>query len=196
MLHLFVAWFWCQLFKSFFFLDLQKCTMPIKIIGKSLVRKKHIKLLMMEMTWFYPNTGNVIKLILKEMNWQISYKLISFVVNLWNCSVSHKAKTFLLNQNMTCASHGVYVAIYLICREQHFGQNTNKIFVRCSLHHVFPHLFNAPIWPWPTDVVVDVLYQCTRPISSVFAWHENLPCLALKYRKFIGCLNLGKSCGC
>ena len=34
---------------------------------------------------------------------------------------------------------------------------------------IFSQLFNAPIWQWSTDIVVDVLYQCMHLISAVFA---------------------------
>ena len=34
---------------------------------------------------------------------------------------------------------------------------------------IFPQLLNAPVWRWPTDIVVDALYQCTRFINIVFA---------------------------
>ena len=45
-----------------------------------------------------------------------------------------KNKTFPLNQNLTSASYGIYVATCVICHEQYVGQNTNKISTRWSSH--------------------------------------------------------------
>ena len=45
-----------------------------------------------------------------------------------------KNKTFPLNQKLTCANHGIYVATCAICNEQHVGQTKNKFYTRWSSH--------------------------------------------------------------
>ena len=40
----------------------------------------------------------------------------------------------------------------------------------------FPPFFNSPVWRWPTEIVVCVLFRCTRLISIAFASNRNLPC--------------------
>jgi len=37
-----------------------------------------------------------------------------------------KNKTFPLNQKLTCANHGIYVATCVICHNQYVGQTKNK----------------------------------------------------------------------
>ena len=45
-----------------------------------------------------------------------------------------KNETFLLNQKLTCANHGIYVATCVICHEQYVGQTKNKFSMRWSSH--------------------------------------------------------------
>ena len=45
-----------------------------------------------------------------------------------------KTKTFKLNQSLTCADFGIYVATCVICREQYVGQTSNKFSKRWSAH--------------------------------------------------------------
>ena len=45
-----------------------------------------------------------------------------------------KTKTFKLNQSLTCADFGIYVATCVICHEQHIGQTSNKFSKRWSAH--------------------------------------------------------------
>jgi len=45
-----------------------------------------------------------------------------------------KIKTFPLNQKLTCANHGIYVATCVICHEQYVGQTNNKFSMRWSSH--------------------------------------------------------------
>ena len=45
-----------------------------------------------------------------------------------------KTKTFKLNQSLTCADFGIYVATCLICHEQYVGQTSNKFSKRWSAH--------------------------------------------------------------
>ena len=45
-----------------------------------------------------------------------------------------KTKTFKLNQSLTCADFGIYVATCVICHEQYVGQTSNKISKRWSAH--------------------------------------------------------------
>jgi len=45
-----------------------------------------------------------------------------------------KTKTFKLNQSLTCADFGIYVATSVICHEQYVGQTSNKFFKRWSAH--------------------------------------------------------------
>jgi len=45
-----------------------------------------------------------------------------------------KNKTFPLNQELTCANHGIYVATCVICQEQYVGQTKNKFSTRRSSH--------------------------------------------------------------
>jgi len=46
-----------------------------------------------------------------------------------------KTKTFELNQSLTCADFGIYVATCVICHEQYVGQPSNKFSKRWSAHH-------------------------------------------------------------
>ena len=43
-------------------------------------------------------------------------------------------KTFKLNQTLTCADFGIYVATCVICHEQYVGQTSNKFSKRWSAH--------------------------------------------------------------
>ena len=45
-----------------------------------------------------------------------------------------KIKTFKLNQSLTCADFGIYVATCVICHEQYVGQTSNKFSKRWSAH--------------------------------------------------------------
>jgi len=45
-----------------------------------------------------------------------------------------KNKTFPLNQKLTCANYGIYVAACAICHEQYVGQTANKFSTRWSAH--------------------------------------------------------------
>ena len=45
-----------------------------------------------------------------------------------------KTKTFKLNQSLTCADFGMYVAACVICHEQYVGQTSNKFSKRWSAH--------------------------------------------------------------
>jgi len=45
-----------------------------------------------------------------------------------------KNKIFLLNQKLTCAKYGIYVATCVICHEQYVGQTKNKFSTRWWLH--------------------------------------------------------------
>ena len=45
-----------------------------------------------------------------------------------------KTKTFKLNQSLTCADFGIYVATCVICHEQYVGQTSNKFSKRWSTH--------------------------------------------------------------
>ena len=45
-----------------------------------------------------------------------------------------KTKTFQLNQSLTCADFGIYVATCVICHEQYVGQTSNKFSKRWSAH--------------------------------------------------------------
>ena len=45
-----------------------------------------------------------------------------------------ETKTFKLNQSLTCADFGIYVATCVICHEQCVGQTNNKFSKRCSAH--------------------------------------------------------------
>ena len=45
-----------------------------------------------------------------------------------------KTKTFKLNQSLTCADFGIYVATCVICREQNVGQTSNKFSKRWSAY--------------------------------------------------------------
>ena len=42
--------------------------------------------------------------------------------------------------------------------------------------------FLAPVWRWPTAVVVGALFRCTRLISITFAQQRNLPCASWRLR--------------
>ena len=44
------------------------------------------------------------------------------------------ARTFKLNQSLTCADFGIYVATCVICHEQHAGQTSKKFSKRWSAH--------------------------------------------------------------
>jgi len=57
-----------------------------------------------------------------------------------------KIKTFPLNQNFICADFGIYVAICVICLEQHVGQTSNKFSTRWSAHRS-----SWNIKDWKTD---------------------------------------------
>ena len=48
--------------------------------------------------------------------------------------IMSKTKTFPLNQNLTCANYGFYVATCVLCDEQYVGQTKNKFFKRWSAH--------------------------------------------------------------
>jgi len=43
-----------------------------------------------------------------------------------------KNKTLPLNQTLTCANHGIYVATCVICHKQYVGQTKNKFYTRGS----------------------------------------------------------------
>ena len=43
-------------------------------------------------------------------------------------------KTFKLNQSLTCADFGIYVATCVMCHEQYVVQTSNKISKRWSAH--------------------------------------------------------------
>ena len=45
-----------------------------------------------------------------------------------------KTKTFKLNQSLTCADFGIYVAICMMCHEQYVDQICNKFSKRWSAH--------------------------------------------------------------
>ena len=45
-----------------------------------------------------------------------------------------KTKTFGLNQSLTCADFGIYVATCVTCQEQYVGQTSNKFSKRWSAH--------------------------------------------------------------
>jgi len=45
-----------------------------------------------------------------------------------------KTKTFKLNQTLTCADFGIYVATCMICHEQYVGQTSNKFSKGWSAH--------------------------------------------------------------
>ena len=45
-----------------------------------------------------------------------------------------KTKTFKLNQSLTSADFGIYVATCVICHEQYVGQTSNKFSKRLSAH--------------------------------------------------------------
>ena len=45
-----------------------------------------------------------------------------------------KTKTFKLNQSLTCADFGIFVATFVICHEQYVGQTSNKFSKRWSAH--------------------------------------------------------------
>ena len=45
-----------------------------------------------------------------------------------------KTKTFKLNQSLTCADFGIYVATCVICHEQYVDQTSNKFSKRWSAH--------------------------------------------------------------
>jgi len=45
-----------------------------------------------------------------------------------------KTETFKLNQSLTCADFGIYVATCVICHEQYVGQTSNKFSKRWSAH--------------------------------------------------------------
>jgi len=45
-----------------------------------------------------------------------------------------KTKTFKLNQSLTCADFGIYVATCVICHEQYVGQTSNKFSKRWTAH--------------------------------------------------------------
>ena len=45
-----------------------------------------------------------------------------------------KTKTFNLNQSLTCAGFGIFVATCVICHEQYAGQTSNKFSKRWSAH--------------------------------------------------------------
>jgi len=45
-----------------------------------------------------------------------------------------KTKTLKLNQSLTCADIGIYVATCVICHEQYVGQTSNKFYKRWSAH--------------------------------------------------------------
>ena len=45
-----------------------------------------------------------------------------------------KTKTSKLNQSLTCADFGIYVATCVICHEQYVGQTSNKFSERWSAH--------------------------------------------------------------
>ena len=45
-----------------------------------------------------------------------------------------KTKTFKLNQSLTCADFGIYVATCVICHEQYVGQTSNKFSKRLLAH--------------------------------------------------------------
>ena len=45
-----------------------------------------------------------------------------------------KTKTFKLNQSLTRADFGIYVATCVICHEQYVGQTSKKFSKRCSAH--------------------------------------------------------------
>jgi len=48
--------------------------------------------------------------------------------------IMSKTKTFLLNQNLTCANYGIHVATSVLCHEQYVGQTKNKFSMRWSAH--------------------------------------------------------------
>ena len=45
-----------------------------------------------------------------------------------------KPKTLKLNQSLTCADFGIYVATCVMCHEQYVGQTSNKFSKRWSAH--------------------------------------------------------------
>ena len=45
-----------------------------------------------------------------------------------------KTKTFKLNQSLTCADFGIYVATCVICHEQYVGQTSSKVSKRWSAY--------------------------------------------------------------
>ena len=49
--------------------------------------------------------------------------------------IMSKTKTFPLNQNLTCANYGIYVATCVLCHEQYVGQTKNKFSKSWSAHH-------------------------------------------------------------
>jgi len=48
--------------------------------------------------------------------------------------IMSKAKTFPLNQNLTCTNYGIDVATCVICNKKYVGQTTNKFSKRWSSH--------------------------------------------------------------
>jgi len=57
--------------------------------------------------------------------------------------IMSKNKTFPLNQKLTCANHGIYVATCVMCHEQYVGQTKNKFSTRWSSHR---SNWNRPNW--------------------------------------------------
>ena len=74
----------------------------------------------------------------KSVLWCATYSFVLYLFFLLRESVSQimgKNKTFPLNQKLTCANHGIYVATCAICHEQYVGQTKNKFSMRWSSHH-------------------------------------------------------------
>ena len=51
-----------------------------------------------------------------------------------NFYAKQQTKTFKLNQSLTCADFGIYVATCVICHEQYVGHTSNKFSKRWSAH--------------------------------------------------------------
>jgi len=70
-------------------------------------------------------------------------------------------KSFPLNQNLTRANYGVYMATCVTCNEQYVGQTTNKVSTRWSSHR--------SNWSKPGDNEQMVLWRHHSTISIGFA---------------------------
>jgi len=73
-------------------------------------------------------------------------------------TIMDKNKTFPLNQKLTCANYGVYVATCVICHEQHIGQTKNKFSTRWSSHHSNWNRPNSEIDEYNKDKVALLRY--------------------------------------